>query len=80
MQRMKVINIEDFILKEMKHFNWMVLSGFSKRGIHFYGTQNHIEYIFFWNPIYNILNWITNWKNCSFGWFPFIKSHINWKG
>lgn len=58
----------------MKHFNWMVFSGFSKLGIHFYGTQNHINYIFYWNPLRNITAWLNN--NYSFGWFPFCKSHI----
>ena len=60
----------------MKHFHWMVFDRIDRFGIWFYGTKDHMPYVWYWNPLRMFKIWFI-YKNWSFGWFPMSKKHIN---
>lgn len=64
--------------EKVKRFNWMAFDHIDKSGIWFYGTQTHLQYVWWWSPLKMLQCWFVD-RNWSFGWFPFSRKHIKWK-
>lgn len=61
----------------MRHFDWMVIDRVDRRGLWFIGSKTGVRYVFWWNPLKNILNWLRG--GAVFGFFPLLVKHIKLK-